>query len=211
MRSDEHHNNLEDLDMESRILAAAENLFLQKGFKATTTTEIAKIVGCNQALVHYYFRTKEKLFEKVFQTKIMIFADSFLGTGDSDGTFDERMIKRIGAHYDIMRENPRLPLFIINELVSNPSRLEALKSVIGDMPELLFKRLQNEIDVECARGSIKPIKAIDLFLNILSLNAATFIFCPVIQVILNKDRSEIESMITHRRELIIDIILKSLH
>ena len=211
MYPDENHNNLEDLDMESRILAAAENLFLQKGFKAATTTEIAKIVGCNQALVHYYFRTKEKLFEKVFQTKIMIFADSFLGTGDSDGTFDERMRKRIGAHYDIMRDNPRLPLFIINELVSNPSRLEALKSVIGDMPELLFKHLQNEIDVECARGSIKPIKAIDLFLNILSLNAATFIFCPVIQVILNKDRSEIESMITHRRELIIDIILKSLH
>ena len=211
MYLDGHYNDLKDLDMESRILAAAESLFLQKGFKATTTTEIAKIVGCNQALVHYYFRTKEKLFEKVFQTKIMIFADSFLNTDYSDGTFEERMRKRIGSHYDIIMENPQLPLFIINELISNPSRLEALKSVIGDTPEVVLKRLQDEIDDECAKGGIKPVRAIDLFLNILSLNASTFIFYPMIQVIINKDRVEIENLITHRKELIIETILKSLH
>ena len=55
--------------MESIILETAERLFLEKGFAMTSTTEIAKEVGCNQALVHYYYRTKENLFNVIFEQK----------------------------------------------------------------------------------------------------------------------------------------------
>ena len=62
--------------LEQTILEVAERLFLEKGFAMTSTTEIAKEVGCNQALVHYYFRTKDNLFNVIFEQK---FKDFFHG------------------------------------------------------------------------------------------------------------------------------------
>jgi len=63
----------QDIPMEQLIVETAERLFLEKGFAMTSTTEIAKEIGCNQALVHYYFRTKAKLFEAIFEKKIKLF------------------------------------------------------------------------------------------------------------------------------------------
>ena len=57
-------------DMEQSILKVAEQLFLDKGFNRTSTTEIARVVGCNQTLIHYYFRTKENLFNRIFEKKL---------------------------------------------------------------------------------------------------------------------------------------------
>ena len=74
-------------NMEEAILDAATRLFLQKGFKATSTTEIAREAGCNQALVHYYFRTKERLFEAIFQQKIKFFVGALLDIGEEDLPF----------------------------------------------------------------------------------------------------------------------------
>ena len=62
-----------ELSMEQAILETAENMFLNKGFAATSTTQIAREVGCNQALVHYYFRTKENLFNVIFEQKFKLF------------------------------------------------------------------------------------------------------------------------------------------
>ena len=53
-------------EMENKILEAAQELFLEKGYMATSTVDIAKKVGCNQALVHYYFRTKQNLFKQIY-------------------------------------------------------------------------------------------------------------------------------------------------
>ena len=65
-------------NMEEAILEKATSLFLEKGFEATSTSEIARSVGCNQALVHYYYRTKERLFERIFQKKIKFLLGSLL-------------------------------------------------------------------------------------------------------------------------------------
>lgn len=71
-------NIKEDKSMEQLILEKAEELFLEKGFAATSTTMIARAVGCNQALVHYYFRTKDKLFNTVFETRFRDFLPEYL-------------------------------------------------------------------------------------------------------------------------------------
>ena len=68
--------------MEQAILEEAEKLFLEKGFALTSTTEIAKRVGCNQALVHYYFRTKDNLFNTIFRTKIQSLLSAYFRIGE---------------------------------------------------------------------------------------------------------------------------------
>lgn len=76
--------------MESIILETAERLFLDKGFALTSTTEIAREAGCNQALVHYYFRTKEQLFIRIFEEKIKIFGRGFLQHRRKTGNFPRK-------------------------------------------------------------------------------------------------------------------------
>lgn len=196
--------------MEEKILIAAENQFVKKGFKGATTTAIAKEAGCNQALVHYYFRTKDKLFEKVFQNKVKLFADSFFKLDHTHGTFEERMRVRIASNYDIINENPGLLLFVIQEVIWNPERVEEVKLILGQMIKDLFEGLQKEIDEEVAKGAIRAVESVDLFLNILSLCASMSIFFPIVKPILNINKEEMDQFVTHRKEVIIETILNSL-
>ena len=91
--------------MEQAILRAAERLFLDKGFALTSTTEIAREAGCNQALVHYYFRTKENLFEKIFEQKIRMLISNIFSIDREGGTFEEKLRRKIEAHFEI-RKSP---------------------------------------------------------------------------------------------------------
>ena len=84
----------EVLNMEQTILESATELFLKKGFKATFTTEIAKEAGCNQALVHYYFRTKDRLFEAIFQEMVKFFVGALHDIGKEEPPFMEKLEKK---------------------------------------------------------------------------------------------------------------------
>jgi AcrR family transcriptional regulator len=99
-----------ELSTEQAILDAAEELFLENGYAKTSTTAIARKAGCNQALVHYYYRSKENLFGLVFRQKIGIFMSFFLQVSNEDLPFEEKLTKRIGAHFDMLRANERLPV-----------------------------------------------------------------------------------------------------
>ena len=111
--------------MEQAILRAAERLFLDKGFALTSTTEIAREAGCNQALVHYYFRTKENLFEKIFEQKIRMLISNIFSIDREGGTFEEKLRRKIEAHFEILKKNPKIPFLVINEITTNPERIAA--------------------------------------------------------------------------------------
>ena len=82
---------------EKAIIEAAARLFLEKGYASTSTTEIAKEAGCNQAMVHYYFRTKDRLFEAVFADKFQGFVSSIMNISEGDLPFEEKLTQKIGA------------------------------------------------------------------------------------------------------------------
>jgi TetR/AcrR family transcriptional regulator len=111
-----------DQNMEQAILKSATRLFLERGFKATSTTEIAKAAGCNQALVHYYYRTKDRLFEAIFEKKMKFFISSLLQIESEDLPFLEKLAKRIESHFDAIIEDPQLPQFLFTEINSNPKK-----------------------------------------------------------------------------------------
>ncbi|MFH2113549.1 MAG: TetR/AcrR family transcriptional regulator [Spirochaetota bacterium] len=197
-------------DAGKAILKAAEELFMEKGFARSSTTEIARRVGCNQALVHYYFRTKENLFQEVFNAKATLFLSAFLQAGETEETFEGRLRKRIEAHYDMLVHNPKLPFLILNELLTNPVRLEAMKGRIGMEAAVMFKRLQKEIDQEITRGTIRAVSGMELLLMIVSLNVFPFIAAPILGVFPGAAKKEFDRLIREKRKLNADLILNYL-
>lgn len=167
--------------MESIILETAERLFLDKGFALTSTTEIAREAGCNQALVHYYFRTKEQLFIRIFEEKIKIFAGAFFSIDEKPGTFLEKLTRKIEAHFDIIAQNPKIPFLIINEITTNPQRIKALHKSIGEYPASIIRKVNEELEEAIAQGEVRPITVLDLILTVLSLNVLPQLLRPILE------------------------------
>ena len=209
--NDDSGAGMENAGMENKILEIARHLFLEKGFSKTSTTEIAKAAGCNQALVHYYFRTKEKLFCRIFKAQVSVFASAFLDEGNNPGkTFEERLRHRIGRHFEIISGVPKLPALILSDMIENEGRIKLLKESVGDIPLKVFDTLNKELKTEIENGNIRPISAKDLMINILSLNIFLFLALPVFSTIFELDEKHKQEMLLQRKEEIINTIILSL-
>ncbi len=197
-------------DKEKAIVEAATRLFLDKGFASTSTTEIAKEAGCNQALVHYYFRTKERLFEAVFAEKFQEFVTNILEISEGEASFEEKLRLKIESHYDMLRQNPKLPLLIAYELNTNPKRLDSMKEKLGDLPAKVFMNFQEQLDKEVALGNIRQVKIIDLIYSMLALNISIFIIGPIMKSFAGLTDEMYENLIANRRKENVDMLLVSL-
>lgn len=167
-------------NIEKRILWVAERLFLEKGFNGTSTTEIAKTVGCNQTLIHYYFRTKEKLFWDVFSPKVEQVVEYLDAPLDESIGFIERIRNVVDFYFGILELDERLAPFIVNELIMNQGRWDKFRDryLRSESRSSAFVRFENMVDEEINSGRIRRIKAIDLLLNIMSLTISAFIVAP---------------------------------
>lgn len=205
--NENHQKNMEEI-----ILQVADKLFLEKGFALTSTTEIAKMAGCNQALVHYYYRTKDNLFNKVFKNKIKIFVAIFTQIDASNDDFSTKLRRKIEAHFDLLIANPKLPFLIVNELITNSNRLSIIRNEITEshVRDQIFDALNQDLQQEIDKGTIRPISVIDLILNIISLNVFTFVALPIFQEAFGMTETEKSDFIAQRREEIIQVIFKSL-
>ena len=106
---------------EQAILEAAEREFLKKGFDGARTTSIAAAAGVTHAMLHYYFRTKEQLFERILDEKMRMMGQSVLAAfGDARLPLIERLRNGIERHFDFIAANPDLPRFIVNEVFARP-------------------------------------------------------------------------------------------
>ena len=113
-----------DHSTEEKIMAAARKLFTQKGYAATKTRDIAREAGINSALLNYYFRSKEKLFALIMRENLQQFAEGIaLVANDSHTSLDEKLQKLVNHYTDMLLEKPEIPLFVINEIQTNPEDL----------------------------------------------------------------------------------------
>ena len=197
--------------MEVLILEAAEKLFLEKGFASTSTTEIAREVGCNQALVHYYYRTKENLFNLIFEKKFRQFFQYIFNIENLDQmSFQDKLKRIIESPFDMVRQNPRVPLLIVNEFSRNPEMVAILKEKLKDVVAKLFEGLNTDLEAEITAGRIRQITLIDLIFSTISLNISLFLLLPVASEIMSMDEKQREFVINHRREENVKLILNGL-
>ena len=195
---------------EQEILDAAEKLFLRKGFALTSTTEIAREAGCNQAMVHYYYRTKDNLFTSVYEKKIMLFLEDFISRSRKKLSFEERVRRMAETHFNMLTKNPQLPFFIFTELILNEKRLDVLKENLNKNYAAVYRKFNDELKREAAKGTIRPMTFPDLIITIVSLNSMLFLGSPIIKKLIISDENEYNEFISRRREDNIRIILQSL-
>lgn len=201
------------MNLEQKILTVAEELFINKGYASTSTTEIAQQVGCNQALIHYYFRTKENLFQKIFITKFENTISQLIEPLTLEMPFYEKITNCINIYFDMLQNNPKLPACLVNELLFNPSRREFIRNkfIKNQIRQQAYYKYCKTLQTEIQQGNIRPIEPFDLIFNIVSLCLFTFITIPIYSDLLQCTNQQIEQHITNRKKEIITLITTSLH
>ena len=204
-------NTKNSVNLEYEILEAARELFLERGFDNTSTTDIAKKVGCNQALVHYYFRTKENLFQRIFIQNIenlLSYAENFY----YDGDFIALLENIIFSYFELLNANRRLPFFLIKEFAINEDRriFFRKKFVHNERVRSLYYKLDSLVKAEVESGNIRPIETYDLLLDMLSLCAFTFISLPMYTTWLEKGETEVDDFIEARKKEVLTMVINSL-
>lgn len=201
----------DDQNMELKILESAEKLFLEQGFLKTTTGQIAQLAGCNQALVHYYYRTKEQLFERVYEQKIQLLFSNFIAEVETCDSFEESITRMVRMHFRFLKENPMLPSFLLNECLNNPlERKSALKARLSVLIPTVKRRLEETLNREIAAGNIRPISVLDLLFSIVSLNVMPFLVMPLFQTLSGSSDEEMQTLLAHREEETVNLILARL-
>ena len=199
-----------DVGMEERILACAERLFLGKGYNLTSMTEIAREAGCTQALVHYYFRTKENLFSKIFEEKFHQFINCIVKREDEDLPFADLVSARTSRLFDLMAENRRLPFMFLSEFVINPEQRLSLKDSMVTLCAEAVSRLEAMIATEVESGRIRPTGTMDITLNMFSLVVTFFVVLPFLEEMGFVTDDNREEFIAQRKQEIIRTIIGSL-
>ncbi len=198
--------------MEQLILDTAEQLFLEKGFASTSTTQIAKMVGCNQALIHYYFRTKENLFNSIFESKFkMLFQRVFDTTQLENLSFTDKIKYIVETHFDILSENPKMPMLILTELSRQPEQITILKEKLYALPEKLISIMSQELEIEIKAGRVKNCSFLDIMITVISVNLALFTLLPFAVNVINLDEKQTKFLLAHRRAENVNIVLSYLH
>lgn len=199
-------------DTETLILQAAEREFLAKGFSGAKTTVIAEAAGVTHAMLHYYFRTKEKLFEKILTSKMERVGDILLGAiGSKNGSLRERLVDGIETHFDFLVANPDLPRFILNVFSEQPERMALLRDNFLEKASQLFADLQKDLDAHSENTGCERTAAPMLLLDIVSLNLFPFVASPVVGTLICASFGDMEQFLKMRKEENVRTILKKLN
>lgn len=192
---------------ESQILDAAKNVFLRKGFEGARMQEIADEAGINKALLHYYFRSKEKMFGAVFSAAFQEFLPRVGEAIISDMTLSEKIGIFVDSYINMLVNNPHLPVFILSEIHRNPSLILNNFYEIGIKPELFAKSVIEEINL----GKIRPVNPKHLIINIIALCIFPFIGRPILMNILfDNDPDKFQGFIEERKNEVTTFIIKSI-
>lgn len=198
-------------DTETKILKAAEAEFLTKGFAGARTTSIAEAAGVTHAMFHYYFRTKEKLFEKIITEKASLMKTLLRDTLQQAGmSLEDKIRNMIGLHLDFVAANPNLPRFLVGEVFAYPERARLLFDNIKDQAAVVISGLQKELDIAAEKGEFRKTDARTLILDIMSLNIFSYMAAPLINAVLDNYMSDSEKFLAQRKEDNFDTIMRKL-
>lgn len=198
-------------DTESRILQAAEKEFFEKGYAGARTVSIAEAAGVTHAMLHYYFRTKDKLFERIVSDKMTLLGNIVLSAiGDESQPLEERIRQGVERHFDLISANRDLPRFIVNEVFSHPERIEILKTSIQNIVNDLLNNLQQEIDEYAAKGLCQQADARMLLIDIVSLNVFPFMAAPIVKEAIGYSYKSYDEFLTLRKKENVETVLRKL-
>jgi AcrR family transcriptional regulator len=194
-----------DGDTEVRILNAARAVFIRNGTAGARMQEIAEEAGVNQALLHYYFRSKERLSEAVFTEAAGRMFPAIIAILGGDLTLEEKIDRIVDTYLDAMSRSPFLPGYILSELHHHPERMtKMIDSLAGKnlfsavIP--VMEKLDKQLASEARKGHIRRISAQQFFVNLLSLCVFPFAARPMLRAAFDLDDDGFARLIATRRK-----------
>ncbi|MDR1225223.1 MAG: TetR/AcrR family transcriptional regulator [Tannerella sp.] len=201
----------EKVSKEQAILEAAEQEFLDKGLEAAKTTTIASSAGVTHAMLHYYYRTKENLFDKIFEMKVSLLKDSLFTSFDNPGMpFLEKMQCGIESHFDFIRAHPGLPRFVINELLFKPKRLKLFESKIKKGVDCVIAKISEDMEEEVRKGTVNRIDPATLIIDVVSLNVFVFVAMPLLRTFAFEPYGTEDAFFEARKKENVEIMMRRL-
>ena len=193
---------------EQQILDAAEREFLEKSYDGARTTSIAKAAGVTHAMLHYYFRTKEQLFEHIIDKKMSEMVPLMTHLfGNSDLPLVRRIEEAVSVHFDFVVANPDLPRFLINEVLPHKERCDLFRSKIENVLYLV-DNLQREVNEAAARGEVEQFNVLLLFQSILSLNIFPSLMANMIENLMSNNEQSMKEIFAQRKAENIELIMR---
>lgn len=204
-----------DRDTERRILDAADRIFLRHGTAGARMQEIAELAGVNQALLHYYFRTKERLAKAVFVRAASQFIPALVGLMASDAPLEAKIRRFVALELDHLSRHPHLPAYILSELGHHPDRAGQLVAMITGMAPArvgaqVFGALRAQIDERVRAGTMRAIAPEQFMVHLLSLCIFPFAARPLVAAIAGMDHAEFERFMRRRRVELVTFFLNGL-
>lgn len=196
-------------DTELKILEIARKHFVQKGFAGARMQEIADEAGINKAMLHYYFRNKNKLYEGIIIETLNILVPRFAKAFEYQGTVIERIEKIVETYIDTLVAHPDIPFFILSELSQRRERfVEELKKRSAYFPAIQSFIMQLMQDMN--EGKIREVPPIQLLLNVVSMTVFPFVAKPIFSVILDVSDKNFDDLMLERKKVVVEFVKNAL-
>ena len=183
---------------EKKILVSAAELFHKKGYDGTRMQEIADKAKINKGLLHYYFKSKDSLFETVFSNTFRKVLSQLESTLLKEVSLEEKIDLIVDGYMDTLSKNTSLPRFVMNELSKNPDQFIA-KHMNSSMKSA-FSIFELAVQKEIKAKNIRPIDPRQLCINLISMSIFPFMGKPILQVVVGANNKKFDAIIQERRE-----------
>lgn len=188
-------------DLERQIIDTAQQIFIEKGFAGTSMSDIAATVGINRPTLHYYFRTKDKMFKAVFSSIVMSLMPKIHDIIRLDISFVDRMGMILDEYIELFTKAPYLPKFICGEIQRDVNHLlEAAKELQFDAALSLVK---DTLLKEMEAGKIKKVPLPMVFLTFYSLLTYPFLVRNLITTLFLDNEEDFTSFLQEWKQHII--------
>ena len=199
---------IEDRQTEDKIFDAATEVFEEKGLAGARMQNIADRAGINKALLHYYFRTKDHLFDAVFTKLAQKMFTRFAPVFAEDISLEEKIKFFFREHISFLQQNPQLPGFILNEINHNPQRIRNL------MKNVDFRNIWERI-LEINKDDLKNYNITEenlpqIMTTIVSLSVFPFAAKGIFEIVFNKTGVDFDKYIEERKEFAADFVIKAI-
>jgi len=188
---------------EDKIIDAAIVIFVDKGYDGSRMQEIADKAGINKALLHYYFRSKDKLFSRVFAHVFAEIIEALAVILDNSQTMEQLITDFVNVYIDFLKKKPYVPIFVLHEMHRNPEMIVNLVKSKGVNKNALIKLLIKEGE----RDDIRNFNPIHIFINLMSMSIFPFVGAPLIKGFLFDGNDYLyDNFIDERKEHIVDFV-----
>ena len=192
---------------EEEILNAAKDIFQQKGMAGARMQEIADKAKINKALLHYYYRSKQLLFEAVFKNAFNLLAPHIGKVLNDDTDLFEKIRNFTNNYVSFVIKHPYLPNFVIQELNRNPEFIEKLRAS-ENFPSTEKFKLQ--VITAINEGKIRTIESEQLLINIIAMNIFPFIGEPLLMALTNVDKKKYDELLQNRKTEAAEFIINAI-